>query len=121
MHGRSAVPQQLMVTADHQASYDDPIAFAAGEPVTVTDRTDVWDGHRWLWARAADGREGWIPDDLVETRLGVSVGLKDYDARELSCRAGEPLTGLASTHGWTWCRNASGELGWVPSRNLRSA
>lgn len=114
------MPQPLTVIADHDASYEDPIAFGAGDVVTLSGQTDLWDGHRWLWARAADGREGWIPDDIAEIRDGEAIALKDYDAKELTCRAGEALTGLKSTHGWTWCRNAAGDCGWVPARKLAS-
>ena len=112
--------EYFTVKADHDASYPDPIAFKAGEDVVLTDRTDLWDGHRWVWAHAADGREGWIPDDITEVRDGRTVARSDYSAAELTCRAGETLTGLWATHGWTWCRNGAGETGWVPTRNLES-
>lgn len=112
------MPQPLTAIADHDASYEDPIAFAAGDVVALSGRTELWDGHRWLWARAADGREGWVPDGIVEIGDGQAVALEDYDAKELTCRVGEILTGLSSTHGWTWCRNAAGDCGWVPARVL---
>ena len=112
--------EHFTVTADHDASYPDPIAFKADDVVVLTDRTDLWDGHRWVWARAADGREGWIPDDITEARDGRTVARTDYSATELTCRAGETLTGLWATHGWTWCRNGAGETCWVPTRNLES-
>ena len=111
--------QQLSVIADHRASYSDPIAFAAGDAITLSDRRDIWDGHQWIWARAPDGKEGWIPDDITERRGDLTVALRDYAAQELTCRVGETMTGLKSTHGWTWCQNAAGESGWVPTRNLR--
>ncbi len=34
--------------------------MAKGEFLSLTGREDVWDGHRWLWAVADDGREGWV-------------------------------------------------------------
>ena len=119
MTGRPGTP--LVVIADHDASYSDPIVLKAGEAFDLSGRTELWDGHRWLWARAADGREGWIPDDLVESREGGTRARADYDALELTCRAGDRLTGLRSTHGWTWCRNAAGDCGWVPLRKLDPA
>ena len=111
--------QQLLVISDHQASYQDPIAFAAGDSITLSERRDLWDGHQWIWARAPDGREGWIPDGITETRGHLAIALADYSARELSCQIGETLIGLKNTHGWTWCQNAKGACGWVPTRNLK--
>lgn len=110
--------QELTVLSDHQASYQNPIAFATGDAITLSGRKDLWDGHQWIWARAPDGREGWIPDGITESRGQVTIALTDYSAAELTCRIGETLTGLSSTHGWTWCRNVAGESGWVPTRNL---
>ncbi len=113
------MPGQVIVTADHEMSYPDPIAFEAGEAIVLTDRNELWDGHLFHWARAADGREGWVPDGITRAVGERQIAREDYSARELTCRAGENLTGLKTTHGWAWCRNESGETGWVPLRNLR--
>ena len=109
------------VLAAHVASYPDPIRLRAGDSLRLSGAVDVWDGHRWLWAIGLDGREGWIPDDLVEGAEGEAVARNDYAAIELSCAAGERLACLAERHGWALCRNAAGEEGWVPVRNLASA
>ncbi len=53
------------VVETHHATYPDPIAFDAGDVVRLTGREDIWDGYRWQWAIAPDGREGWIPDSLA--------------------------------------------------------
>ena len=108
----------VTVLEDWTATYDDPIRVAAGEAVALDGRRDEWDGHVWLWARAADGREGWLPETLL---LGSDGGWRAnaaFDARELTCRAGDALTRLAATHGWALCRAADGRQGWVPQRNL---
>ncbi len=102
------------VTDAWQASYDDPVRLRAGEAVVLSGREDLWDGHRWLWGRDPAGREGWLPDSLIE----AGRALRDYSAMELSCRPGEVLDALEETHGWVLCRNASGAEGWVPRRCL---
>ncbi|MDJ0827555.1 MAG: SH3 domain-containing protein [Rhodobacter sp.] len=108
----------LRVVAGHEASYADPIQARAGEAVLLTGRADHWDGYRWLWARATDRREGWVPDALV-TSGGAGARLtEDYSAAELACRAGDWLTGLRRLHGWVWCRDGVGQEGWVPERCL---
>jgi hypothetical protein len=110
--------RKLTVLRGHDASYDDPIVLRAGGKVTLSGRTETWDGHRWLWAITTDGREGWIPDTLPGLRHGETVALADYSAVELTCAEGDTLSGIRSTHGWTWCVNDRGDAGWVPSRHL---
>ena len=116
--GADAPARLRTVLVAHEASYPDPIRVRAGDPVRLSGAAEIWDGHRWLWAAAADGREGWMPDDLVETAGGEAVAAADYSALELSCVPGERLACLAERHGWALCRNAAGGEGWVPARNL---
>jgi SH3-like domain-containing protein len=110
------MPNLLTVITPHTASYADPIVVTQGQPLILSGRVDVWDGHRWLWATAADGREGWVPDSLIAGLEARPVADRDYSAMELTCAPGERLERLAETHGWVWCRNASGEKGLVPLR-----
>lgn len=110
------------VTADWAATYRDPIRLAAGDPLALTGRTELWDGHLWVWARCRNGREGWLPDSLVVTgeggaRHGARVR-EAYSAAELDCRVGQVLIGSGEVHGWVWCRRPDGAEGWVPARNL---
>lgn len=114
------MPHHLTVIKPHTASYADPIVVRQGQPLELSGRVDVWDGHRWLWAAAPDGREGWVPDNLVAGPEARSVAVRDYSAMELTCASGERLERLAETHGWVWCQNATGEKGWVPLRCFTS-
>lgn len=106
------------VLEPHLASYPDPIVLRLGDCVRFKGRDEFWDGARWLWVIAADGREGWVPDDLLDMTGPSPVAKADYSAAELTCAQGEVLSGLDQTHGWVWCRNGQGRQGWVPSRNL---
>ncbi len=106
------------VRESHNASYADPIKVAKGEALSATGLEDVWDGHRWLWVAADDGREGWVPDDLVTEIDGRPVASRDYSAIELTCSAGEAVDIIWETHGWAWCRKCDGNEGWLPLRNL---
>ncbi len=112
--------RQVVAITEWKASYENPIVVKAGEIIRLSGRTDTWKGHTWLWAVAGDGRAGWIPDDLAESRDGETVVKADYSAVELSCAEGEVLTGIRETHGWTWCASDTGEAGWVPSHILRA-
>ena len=112
--------QSIRVLETYRAHYADPIEISADAVIELTGRTDLWRGHRWLWAKAPDGREGWVPDSLVDLDQGPRCKAKfDYSAAELSCEAGEILTRFAATHGWSWCANGQGSEGWVPDQNLQ--
>ena len=84
----------------------------------LTGCEDVWDGHRWLWAVADDGREGWVPDDLITEIDDRPVASRDFSAIELTCSAGDAVEIIRETHGWAWCRKRDGSKGWLPLRNL---
>ena len=109
------------VIKSYTSQYPDPIAFKEGDLLTLSGRTDNWNGHTWLWAVAMkDGREGWIPDSIaIEINDTQHRARVDYSARELTCRNGESLTVLDATHGWCWCENRHGQNGWVPKENLK--
>ena len=114
--------RRYQVIADWTATYRDPIRLVAGDPLELTGRTELWDGHLWVWARSRDGREGWLPDSyIVAGAGGEHQGARArhaYSAAELDCRAGQILIGSATVHGWVWCRGPDGAEGWVPARNL---
>jgi hypothetical protein len=107
-----------VVLENHDASYAEPIEVAKGAVLSLTGREDVWDGHRWLWAVAEDGREGWVPDDLVTETDDGALASRDFSAIELTCAAGDAVDIVWETHGWAWCRRCDGSEGWVPLRNL---
>lgn len=103
-----------------KASYADPIIVRAGDVLTLTGRTDLWEGHLWLWARNAAGREGWVPDRLVDQDGETARAAFDYSAQELTCEAGSILSGTWHLNGWVWCRRADGAEGWVPEKQLEA-
>ena len=109
---------KLRVVEDLQAAYPDPIRLKAGDVLFLSGCQDDWDGHIWLWARSANGREGWIPDNLAVATEGGHVAKEDYTAAELTCRSGQVLTAKKETHGWVFCLSEDGSSGWVPRKNL---
>ena len=108
----------VRVASAHTASYPDPIELKAGDMVIPDGREELWDGHRWIWARGSCGREGWIPDNLIVARQGRTVAARDYSAVELNGAAGEIVEIIGGTHGWSWRRRANGAEGWLPNRKL---
>ena len=112
---------QRTVLQSHSASYADPIRVAKGARVRLTGREERWDGHLWLWAVADDGRQGWVPDSLIDRSGGGAIALRDYSAMELTVAAAETVEVVRETHGWAWCRDPNGSEGWVPISNLSKA
>ncbi len=111
----------LTITRAYTTQYADPIRCKPGEVLTLTGRVDAWEGNAdwvWLWAIAPDGREGWLPADVVEApgpmHVGAARAHRDYDARELTVLVGEKVELLETAGGWHLCRAADGRTGWVP-------
>jgi hypothetical protein len=115
--GRMTEPSAHAVAA-HRASYPDPIRLRRGDPVRLTGRKDVWEGALWLWAVGPDGREGWIPADLVDRAAPAPQALEDYSAMELTVAQGERVAALRRRGGWVWARRADGAEGGIPGRCL---
>ena len=106
--------QMHLVVDNHTSIFPDPIKVGKGERLLLSGRSDYWDGHQWLWAKAADGREGWVPDDLPVKRKGSPFAAYPYSATELNVKKGDRLKVLEQSHGWAWCVNTSASEGWVP-------
>ena len=43
------------VVAGWKAAYEDPITLEAKDVVLLNGKTDVWEGHLWVWAQSSDG------------------------------------------------------------------
>ena len=112
----SGVPRRGRVIAARESDYPNPVRFAAGEEMVVTDKETDWPG--WLWCTTRAGISGWAPAAYVRREGGTAVALRDYDATELNVRVGDELTIVLEEGGWYLCRTTTGEQGWVPSENL---
>ena len=110
--------------AGRRPTYDHPIAFDAGEHLTITRNDDEWpDFH---WCTTDDGREGWVLRSAFELDKGQSldmlparaVAAVSYDARELALTPGERLLVGDDQGGWRWGYSAKGDAGWVRKADL---
>lgn len=110
--------ERYRVKTEWKASYPDPIALKQGEEVWLTDKSDHWDGHLWIWAKNQFGKQGWIPDTLVSQAAGKHYANAAFSAMELTCAVGDELLAINETHGWMLCAAMNGSEGWVPARNL---
>jgi hypothetical protein len=76
-----------------EAQYRDPTQVKAGESVEV-GRADN-DDPGWLWCRAMDCREGWVPVELLSGPGARAVMREDHSAKELAVFPGDVTTGDA--------------------------
>jgi uncharacterized protein YgiM (DUF1202 family) len=102
---------------DYLSPYTDPLAFSAGEELTVGEKESEWPG--WVWCTNRAGKGRWVPEAYVERRGSTCVMLCDYEATELPVSAGEVLAISGKEEsGWIWCTNQAGQSGWVPMDNV---
>jgi hypothetical protein len=112
----SRMPQRkIRIKIEHRIEYPDPIRVAAGEQVNVGREDAEFPG--WRWCKALDGREGWVPAELLSNEGAEATVLQDYSARELTVETGEEVVVEESRHDWLLVRNGRGERGWIPAAN----
>ncbi|HYN07230.1 MAG TPA: hypothetical protein VES67_07550 [Vicinamibacterales bacterium] len=105
---------RAVVRETHVVQYADPISVDAGARVIVGRRDDRFT--RWLWCRADDGREGWVPETiLTSTEPGTAVVVEAYEATQVPVQAGTPVDVIKEFDGFAWIQCEDGRLGWVPS------
>ena len=104
------------IRVEYEVEYQNPIQVKAGESVEVGRADDDYPG--WLWCRAADGREGWIPIELLSSRESPAIVLREYSAKELAVQPGDEVEIEDVRHGWALVRNDHGEIGWIPKSQL---
>lgn len=103
---------RVYVVKGYSAQYTDPIVVHSGERVDIERQDDQFPG--WWWCRASDGRQGWIPDVVLEIQGQRGIALRNYDAQELSVESGEEVRFVEARNGWVRVANAEGRTGWVP-------
>lgn len=123
LHMRLSTPpalrQERRVVRDYRRTYDHPIAVIAGDRVVV-GREDV-EFPGWWWCVAIDGREGWIPIEVLEIDGSIAVARRSYSAVELTVRAETTVVIGEELHGWVWATTMEGESGWIPATHLDGA
>ena len=100
------------IAQDYSTQYPDPITVRAGARVEVGRDDPEFPG--WRWCTGPDGRQGWVPEDLIDGDRPTATMLRDYTARELDVRAGGEVRLGQGMHGWVWATDPDGRSGWIP-------
>jgi len=104
-------------TSAYQPKYADPIHFEAGEMITLGGRDSEYP--EFLWAKDEHGREGWVHQSkFLVTSDKKAVTTAQYNAIELSIRAGELVSAEEALGDWSWCRSSDDRTGWLPNHIL---
>jgi SH3-like domain-containing protein len=109
-------PFKARIKLEYEAQYSDPLCVNAGAKVKVGREDKEFPG--WKWCKAADGREGWVPAELLSGEGTEATVIQDYSARELGVQPGEEVTIEESRHNWLLVRNVHGERGWIPASHI---
>jgi len=104
------------IRLQYQVEYQNPIQVKTGERVHVGQADNAYPG--WLWSRATDGREGWVPVELLSRERPLATALVDYSAKELAVQIGDEVEIEEVRHGWALVRNTQGEVGWIPESHI---
>ena len=108
--------RKLRVQREYRIQYQRPIQVIAGEKVRVGRHDDEYPG--WRWCRASNGREGWIPVELLSEEENEATVLYEYSAQELAVDEGEEVEIEDERHNWLLVRNGRGQRGWIPASHL---
>jgi len=104
------------IKLEHKIQYRNPLQVEASQRVKVAREDDQFPG--WRWCTASDGREGWVPIELLSGEGAEATMQEDYSARELAVKPGEEVIIEEARHGWLLVRNIGGERGWIPASNV---
>jgi SH3-like domain-containing protein len=110
--------RRVRIKLEHIVEYPNPLEVVSGDKVSVGREDDEFPG--WRWCKAPDGRQGWIPVELLAGEGAEAIVVQEYSARELGVKPGEAVIVEDARHSWLLVRNARGERGWIPERNTET-
>lgn len=84
----------------------------AGDRVRVGADDPEFPG--WRWCTGPDGRQGWVPQQLLQLQDSYATVRGDYTTQELSVAAGAEVVVHRVLAGWVWVSVQDGQAGWVP-------
>ncbi len=98
-----------------------PISIKKGEALVLIEESDpTGDWPNWVFCKG-EGKEGWIPKQILAVDGSKAITVQDYTAREHNLIKGEVLIQLKELNGWIWGykENEPDLLGWAPLNHLK--
>lgn len=101
-------------------AYDDkpknPITIHKGEVLEYIEESDPdGDWPNWIFCKG-DGKEGWVPKQILEINGKTGISLKDYIAVEHSLKLDEIIVADYELNGWIWSfkEDSPNVFAWAP-------
>ena len=116
---RTSAVKRVVVVEAHSATYADPISIMQGESVEVESPDSKFP--TWYWCRNDAGKKGWVHESFLAATTGQTVGIRSYNARELTVAVGVEAVAVEQLGGWLYVRLNGGEEGWIPESCIRWA
>ena len=89
--------KKVRIRLEYKVQYQNPIQVKAGESVQLGRADNHYPG--WHWCRSANGREEWMPTELLSRHGDKAVVLQNYSARELAVQPGDEVEIEEVRHG----------------------
>ena len=111
--------KQAIATEIYEIVYANPIKLVQGEQVRVLKYETAAEWKGWVFCVDSRGVEGWVSETYLKIENQTARVLKNYDATEVALSENEVVEVTNEEFGWAWVRKSTGEVGWVPLKNLR--
>ena len=111
-------PEHYRVVREYRSPYPDPIIFRKGEKTIVGQEfKEDPDWKDWVWCEGSN-KKAWVPKQYIAINGANGIFNRDYNAMELSVKAGEELVVYEIVNGFGMSEKPDGTKGWVPMRNM---
>lgn len=100
----------------------DPISVSEGEMLKLIKESDPeGDWPNWIFCKG-EGKEGWVPKQILNIQGIEAFVAQSYSAREHSLHMGELLIPEYELNGWVWCekQDAQKKKAWAPLNHLQA-
>ena len=104
-----------VITA-YENAYPDPISGERGDVFRLGQKDEHYP--EFIWATAADGRRGWVPQSYLRRNGDHGRLIRDYTAQELTVDEDELVEIQDAIGGWVWVATADGYQGWIPAGSV---
>lgn len=105
------------VIVAYEDAYRDPICGKRGDVFRLGHKNER--DPEFIWATAADGRCGWVPQAFLRRDGDLGRLIRNYTAQELTVDEGEIVEIQDAIGGWLWVATADGYQGWIPASSAK--
>jgi len=110
----------VKVTENYEICYPNPLNLKVGDKIQLFHKDGPGKWRDWKWCKDSTGNEGWISETYFKRDSeSEATVVKNYHAKEIAVRVEDRVELLFTDCGWSWCRKANGDEGWLPTEILQ--